>query len=67
MTKKVFEGKYELDSLAAVLKLSFEYYNITRDISCFTSNWKSAMDKIMDTIEYQQKSTVDEVENPQYR
>lgn len=35
MTGGVFEGKYELDSIAAFLKLSNEYLNATNDISCY--------------------------------
>ena len=35
MTAAVFEGKYELDSLAAFLKLGASYWNATGDLSCF--------------------------------
>jgi meiotically up-regulated gene 157 (Mug157) protein len=66
MTPEVFEGKYELDSLAAVLKLSFEYYNATGDLSPFDSNWLAAFDTILATIEYQQQGTMEEGPNPEY-
>ena len=35
MTKGVLEGKFELDSLCAVMKLSYAYWNATRDASVF--------------------------------
>lgn len=66
MNNKIFEGKYELDSIAAVLKLSFAFFNATKNISPFNSNWLSAIDAIMNTIEYQQSGTVDQLNNPQY-
>lgn len=43
MTPHVFEGKYELDSLAAALKLSYGYYNWTRDTSCFSLEGKTPL------------------------
>jgi len=66
MTKQVFEGKYELDSLAAVLKLAYYYYEATGDISPFDSDWLNAIDLVMSTIEYQQAGTYETLDNPQY-
>ena len=60
MTREVFEGKYELDSLAAILKLSNNYYQYTNDTSCFRPDWIDAMTLIIDTIIVQQASTPDE-------
>jgi meiotically up-regulated gene 157 (Mug157) protein len=52
MTPQVFEGKYELDSLAAVLKLASSYYNTTGDKNCFLTSavWLAAMTTLVDTI-----------------
>ena len=67
MTKPVFEGKYELDSLAAVLKSSWGYWSSTRDDSLMGEpEWLLAMDKIMDTIVVQQQSTAEDGPTPAY-
>ena len=58
MTREVFEGKYELDSLAAVLKLSNNYYQWTNDTACLRPDWIDAMSLVIDTITVQQQSTV---------
>lgn len=50
--KTVFECKYELDSLAAFLEISRNYYNATGDIDFFKKyNWIATIEKIMDTAE----------------
>jgi uncharacterized protein len=66
MTKHVFEGKYELDSLAAALKLAFHYYNATSDLSCFDSTWQKSVETIIDTIVTQQNGTEEEGDAPPY-
>ena len=43
----VWERKYELDSLVAVLKLATEYYKSTEDSSFITSNYTFAIRKIL--------------------
>ena len=57
---ELHEQKYELDSLAAVLKLAAAYYKETKDNDCFLqedrgSSWLDAMQLIVDTIVEQQK------------
>ena len=48
----VFECKYELDSLAAFLEISTNYFQVTGDIEFFGKfNWVSAVQKIIDTTE----------------
>ena len=56
----VFEGKFELDSLAAVFKLAFAYYNSTADSSCFLEDdlWLAAVEVIYETISAQQEATL---------
>lgn len=50
--KTVFECKYELDSLAAFLEISRNYYNATGDIDFFKKyKWVATVEKIMDTAE----------------
>jgi hypothetical protein len=67
MTKGVFEGKYELDSLAAVLKSSCAYFNATSDASLLAEDdWLSAMERILDTIVLEQQSTAEDGPNPPY-
>eukprot|EP01012_Entosiphon_sulcatum_P061835 TRINITY_DN8772_c0_g1_i1.p1 TRINITY_DN8772_c0_g1~~TRINITY_DN8772_c0_g1_i1.p1 ORF type:complete len:465 (-),score=77.31 TRINITY_DN8772_c0_g1_i1:1268-2641(-) len=66
MTKSVFEGKYELDSLCAVMKLSYAYWNATGDNSVLSDDWMSAMERILDVITVQQQSTAEDGSNPAY-
>lgn len=53
----IWERKYELDSLAAVMKLAARYHNWTQDVSPFDDTWLSAMSLIIDTITVQQAGT----------
>ncbi|KJK80044.1 hypothetical protein H634G_04283 [Metarhizium anisopliae BRIP 53293] len=53
----VFECKYELDSLAAFLKISRSYYQNTKDASFINDNWEKAMSKILQTINEQSQSS----------
>lgn len=39
MTPYIWERKYEIDSLAAVLKLAHRYYEVTGDTSFITLDW----------------------------
>ena len=68
MTPEVFEGKYELDSLAAALKLAWHYYNATQDMTCLTEDnvWLDAVTAILATITTQQQSTLPPTTAPYY-
>jgi len=59
MTAEVFEGKYELDSLAAVMKLAHTYWKETKDPICFLKRqqWSQAMRLIISTIKSMQVAT----------
>lgn len=51
-TSVVFECKYELDSLAAFLEISSDYYDATGDITFFQKfNWVNAIETIISTTE----------------
>ncbi len=73
MTAPVFEGKYELDSLAAFLKLGWTYWNATQDGSCFVMDsddsdiddgeaWLAAVARVLDVVEYNTQSTAEDGE-----
>ena len=69
LTKIVFEGKYELDSLAAVLKLASGYYSETGDQQCFHHNdqrFLMAVEKILKTVMVEQASTAINVSQSSY-
>eukprot|EP00622_Pseudochattonella_farcimen_P006724 FR742579.1.p1 GENE.FR742579.1~~FR742579.1.p1 ORF type:complete len:305 (+),score=31.78 FR742579.1:62-916(+) len=67
MTPGVFEGKYELDSLAAFLKVSYAVYNATAGTAtCFDETWERAVVVVLDTIQAQQASTAEEGDKPSY-
>ncbi|KAL6068238.1 Metal-independent alpha-mannosidase, variant 2 [Balamuthia mandrillaris] len=66
MTLHVYEGKYELDSLLAVLKLSYQYWNATQSASCFDSAWLQAVTLIVNTMMVQQAGTEETLANPPY-
>ena len=50
MTNAVYEGKYELDSLAAFLKLSRLYWQHSKNSAVFDKSWQDAVVKVMSTV-----------------
>ena len=56
----VFEYKYELDSLANVLRLSAGYWAATQDTSPFDSTWLAAVQLILATMRDQQQGSEEE-------
>ena len=56
---QVFECKYELDSLAAFLSLSNQFYNHTGSTSFLTTRWYKALDSLLKVLDEQSKSTFD--------
>eukprot|EP01111_Echinosteliopsis_oligospora_P011857 TRINITY_DN4003_c0_g1_i2.p1 TRINITY_DN4003_c0_g1~~TRINITY_DN4003_c0_g1_i2.p1 ORF type:complete len:474 (-),score=120.14 TRINITY_DN4003_c0_g1_i2:56-1477(-) len=61
MSSPLWEGKYELDSLVAFLRLSYWYYHYTNDSSFLSSDeWSSAVAKVIETIQVQTKSTAED-------
>jgi meiotically up-regulated gene 157 (Mug157) protein len=60
MSNKLWEGKYELDSLVWPMRLATQYWQHTEDASiCRDKTWLSAMSRALDVIAYQQKSTIE--------
>lgn len=58
MNPLIHERKYELDSLCAVMKLSWGYFEHSAgDLTPFGTNWVAAIKRIMETIIEQQKGT----------
>jgi len=56
MNPLLWEGKYEIDSLAWVLRLSQNYFNYSKDDSICTPDWFNAIARIVATVKYQQQS-----------
>jgi uncharacterized protein len=55
----VFECKYELDSLAAFLSLSNQYYASTNSTAFLNPRWYLALDTILAVLDMQSESTFD--------
>jgi hypothetical protein len=62
MTPAIFERKWEVDSLANVLRLSALYYQASGgDLTPFNATWVAAVATILDTFTAQQADTAEEV------
>ena len=60
-TKKTFDCKWELDSLASFLQVSSEYYNATGDIGPFEKyKWVDTVEVILDAAEAMRTATYTE-------
>ncbi|MGE5041702.1 MAG: glycoside hydrolase family 125 protein [Candidatus Levyibacteriota bacterium] len=53
---EVFERKYELDSLAAFFRLSYGYFEETKDTTPFDDRWIQAVDKALEVIHIEQNT-----------
>ncbi len=51
----VHERKWEIDSLCYVVRLSWHYYKLTNDRSCFDRDWNRAMKLIVATLRTEQR------------
>jgi hypothetical protein len=51
----VHERKWEIDSLCYVIRLSYEYYQITSDATIFDDDWNTAMHLIVKTLRTEQR------------
>ena len=51
---KVWEQKFELDSLAYPIVLAWTYWKVTGDASVFTSDFSLGLDKVLETMEREQ-------------
>ena len=60
-TRKTFDCKWELDSLASFLQISSEYYNATGDIGPFEKyKWVDTVEVILDAAEAMRSATYTE-------
>jgi meiotically up-regulated gene 157 (Mug157) protein len=56
----VFECKYELDSLAAFLKLANQFYESTESMEFLNKRWYLAVETLLRTLDEQSQPTFDE-------
>ncbi len=55
MTPMVYERKWEIDSLCYPIRLAYNYWKHTDDISVFDAHWKNAMALVVRTFKEQQR------------
>lgn len=55
MKPGIHERKWEIDSLCYPIRLSYGYWEETRDVSVFDKDWKEAMQLIVQTFKEQQR------------
>ncbi len=55
MKPELHERKWEVDSLCYPIRLAYNYWKLTRDISPFDSKWKDAMGEVVKTFKEQQR------------
>jgi uncharacterized protein len=55
MKAELHERKWEIDSLCNHIRLSYNYYNTSKDTVVFTSTWKESAKKIYQTFKDQQR------------
>ena len=55
----VFECKYEIDSLAAFLSLTNQFYNHTGSTEFLTARWYEALDTLLDVLDAEAQPTFD--------
>jgi len=60
MQPHIWERKFEIDSIAAVVRLATVFYQKTNDSSFITENFLKAMAEILKVLEDQFKGTEDE-------
>lgn len=57
MKPELHERKWEVDGLCYVIRLAYEYWKQTGDVSCFDADWQKAMHLIVNTFREQQRKT----------
>ena len=55
MNPYLHERKYEIDSLCYPLRLAYEYWRVTGDVTIFGDLWQEAVRKILQTFRQQQR------------
>lgn len=60
MVPIIYERKFEIDSLAAVLRLATKYYAATGDSSFVTTTWLSGLQVLLGVLTDQQRGTYEE-------
>lgn len=57
MKPELHERKWEVDGLCYVIRLSYNYWKLTGDVSHFDHDWQKAMQLIVKTFKEQQRKT----------
>jgi len=57
MKPELHERKWEVDGLCYVIRLSYNYWKLTGDVTNFDSDWQNAMLLIVKTFKEQQRKT----------